>query len=76
MVYTYRDVEKIRDKLDQGEQISDKEIQKLERYVEGKSKVATHAAGRWARKQLANAEIVLYKIKQKQAQSRAIGETN
>lgn len=75
MVYTYRDVEKLNAKLDKDEEISEKEISKLERYVEGKSKVATQAAGRWARKQLANAEIVLYKIRQNQAQSnKATGE--
>lgn len=72
MVWTYRDVENLNKKVENGEQISEEEISKLEKYVEGKSKVATLSAGRWARKQLANAEMTLYQIKKQQASSNQV----
>jgi len=63
MVYTYRQVQKLAQKHAQDKEIAKEELQKLEEYVENKKQVAELARGKWSKKQLANAELLLHKIK-------------
>ena len=66
MVWSYHSVKELRQKFNQGEEISAAEKRKLEKYVRQKKKVADLAKGEWSKKQLRRAEFLLHKIKEKQ----------
>jgi hypothetical protein len=63
MVWSYHSVKKLRQKFNNGEEITAAEKRKLEKYIRQKKKVAHLARGNWSEKQLKRAEFLLHKIK-------------
>ena len=62
MVWTYHSVEELKEKFNNGEDVSVEEKRKLEKYIRQKKKLADHPQGEWSKKQLLNAEFLFQKI--------------
>lgn len=62
MVWTYHDVQELKQKKQSGEQIQVSEVRALEKYIERKKEVA-HLGEKWSQKQLLRAEELLQEIK-------------
>jgi len=66
MVWTYHSVEELRNKFDQGEEITAAEKRKLEKYIKQKKKVVKNTSYKWDDKQLLRAEYLLHKIQKQE----------
>lgn len=66
MVWTYHSVEQLREKYNQGGEITAAEKRKLEKYIRQKKKVAGQARDSWDLTQLRRAEFLFHKIQQDQ----------
>jgi len=62
MVWTYHDVQELKEKKQAGADIQVSEIRALEKYIERKKEVA-HLGEKWSEKQLFRAEELLQEIK-------------
>lgn len=66
MVWTYHNVEELRKKYQNDEEISVEQKRKLEKYIRIKQQVAHHPTEDWSETQLHRAEFLYHKINQEQ----------